>query len=411
MQTFNGKNAPPISSTTELFEWYFNDLRKRFPGLWDDLKPILKYMITKGKAELGDYDVYEIRQEWEYVKTEEERRLKFSPEEVACIAGIMVKRATEEGGGYRIPHQLMREILFYNYLLEEDSDLKESSIKKWLNYPQTAELEGALALIASNLWDKDRISELSLFLKKIDNPPWPNALKRMLARKIEVKEDPEKFSERLDSLFNSLKDDEYASKLLKNILLFDIPEILEGLPVTSELKRLFEITHIWLNFWHIQHPEDFEWARDLSVSYNKLGDIYQLIGDAKKALSFFEKSKNIREELYRKEPHRTDLARDLAVSFTRMGSIRYLSGEIEKARESFIEALKILEKLREAEPERADFATDIAWVYLSFAEISEEEESIPWLRKAYNLLKELKSQGITLPKEVEEVYNELDKMF
>ena len=42
------------------------------------------------------------------------------------------------------------------------------------------------------------------------------------------------------------------------------------------------------------------------------------MGEGQKALSFFQKSLDVREELVEREPHRTDLNVDLAISYWNM---------------------------------------------------------------------------------------------
>ncbi|MBK9681541.1 MAG: hypothetical protein IPO69_22245 [Saprospiraceae bacterium] len=58
-----------------------------------------------------------------------------------------------------------------------------------------------------------------------------------------------------------------------------------------------------------------DWARDLSIEYDKLGDIYESLGDsesAKSALTSYESSLKIREELRKRNPDSADYARDLS---------------------------------------------------------------------------------------------------
>ncbi len=61
--------------------------------------------------------------------------------------------------------------------------------------------------------------------------------------------------------------------------------------------------------------------RDLSVSYNKLGDLHVSLGNGAEAKRYFEKSLAIAEALAAKEPNRADFQRDLAISYERMSTI------------------------------------------------------------------------------------------
>jgi tetratricopeptide (TPR) repeat protein len=66
-------------------------------------------------------------------------------------------------------------------------------------------------------------------------------------------------------------------------------------------------------------PERADYQRDLSVSYNKLGDLHQALGQGDKAREYFEKALAIRERLARAEPERADYQVDLAISLVRIG--------------------------------------------------------------------------------------------
>ena len=77
----------------------------------------------------------------------------------------MQKGTTEEGGGYRIPHQRLLEVLLYLRLKEKDPALRAESLRDWLNLPPSEELEEALVQIAEDLWEADRNAELTIFLQ------------------------------------------------------------------------------------------------------------------------------------------------------------------------------------------------------------------------------------------------------
>ena len=49
-----------------------------------------------------------------------------------------------------------------------------------------------------------------------------------------------------------------------------------------------------------------------------MGNIYETTGEGEKALSFFQKSLNIKEDLVEREPYRTDLKINLAITYWNM---------------------------------------------------------------------------------------------
>ena len=68
-----------------------------------------------------------------------------------------------------------------------------------------------------------------------------------------------------------------------------------------------------------QEPGRADYLRDLSVSYNRMGDLESARGEGERARQFYEKSLEMRERLVKQEPGRADYRVDLAKSLARMG--------------------------------------------------------------------------------------------
>jgi len=66
-------------------------------------------------------------------------------------------------------------------------------------------------------------------------------------------------------------------------------------------------------------PDRADNQRDLSVSYNKVGDLYRDLGQGEQARQFYLKDLAIAERLAQAEPDRADYQRDLCVSLWRIG--------------------------------------------------------------------------------------------
>ncbi|WP_419798383.1 MAG: tetratricopeptide repeat protein [Terasakiella sp.] len=67
-------------------------------------------------------------------------------------------------------------------------------------------------------------------------------------------------------------------------------------------------------------PENTEWQRDLSVSYNKIADVLRDKGKADDALSHYQKSLEIRQNLAKHDPENAEWQRDLLVSYAKLAS-------------------------------------------------------------------------------------------
>ncbi|MCP4593479.1 MAG: hypothetical protein GY842_22305, partial [bacterium] len=90
-----------------------------------------------------------------------------------------------------------------------------------------------------------------------------------------------------------------------------------------------------------KEPDRADYQRDLSVSFNKLGDLQQAMGEGEAARDLFAMSLQIRERLAAAEPDRADYQRDISVSFERLGDLQQAMGEVEAARDLFAKDLAI----------------------------------------------------------------------
>jgi hypothetical protein len=60
-------------------------------------------------------------------------------------------------------------------------------------------------------------------------------------------------------------------------------------------------------------PHSAGYQRDLSVAYNKIGDVQRALGQGQAARKAYERSLTIAEQLAADEPHRAQSQRDLSV--------------------------------------------------------------------------------------------------
>jgi tetratricopeptide (TPR) repeat protein len=117
-------------------------------------------------------------------------------------------------------------------------------------------------------------------------------------------------------------------------------------------------------------PDRADYQRDLSVSYNKMGDLYQALGQGEQARDAYLKDLAIAERLAQAEPDRADYQRDLSVSYERMGDLYRALGQGEQARDAYLKALAIRERLAQAEPDRADYQRDLSLSLIKVQEFS-----------------------------------------
>jgi tetratricopeptide (TPR) repeat protein len=112
-----------------------------------------------------------------------------------------------------------------------------------------------------------------------------------------------------------------------------------------------------------QQPGRADFLRDLSVSYERMGDLMRDLGQGDAARDFFQKDLDLREQLVRQEPGRADFLRDLSVSYSKMGDLMRALGQGDATRDFFQKALDLRQQLVRQEPGRADFQYDLAISY------------------------------------------------
>jgi tetratricopeptide (TPR) repeat protein len=120
------------------------------------------------------------------------------------------------------------------------------------------------------------------------------------------------------------------------------------------------------------------------------------LGGTESAFRRYEKLLERHKHLAKAEPERADYQRDLSVSHERMGNLYSALGQGEKARESYQSALGIRERLSHSEPERADYQRDLATSLWLVGE-AENPADIKFLKRALAILESLKDGGAWHP--------------
>ena len=150
-------------------------------------------------------------------------------------------------------------------------------------------------------------------------------------------------------------------------------------------------------------PENADYARDLSVSYNQMGDLFRALGDGTAARRYYEQALEVSERLAQAAPENADYARDLSVSYNKMGDLFRALGDGTAARRYYEQDLKIAERLAQAAPENADYARDLAvsyfkmYVTLASSDFAEDPKNGRfWLQRTYDTLNGMKLQGMHL---------------
>ena len=110
-----------------------------------------------------------------------------------------------------------------------------------------------------------------------------------------------------------------------------------------------------------QDPSNTEWQRDLSVSFNKIGDVQSARGNLDAALKAYQDSARHRA---RSSPRRTrataEWQRDLSVSFNKIGDVQSARGNLDAALKAYQDSLAIAEKLAAQDPSNTEWQRDLS---------------------------------------------------
>ena len=139
-------------------------------------------------------------------------------------------------------------------------------------------------------------------------------------------------------------------------------------------------------------PDRADYQRDLSVSFNKMGDLYRDLGQGELAREAFSNALAISQRLPQAEPDRADYQRDLFVSFERMGDLHLNADQPDLAAQEFGKSRDIWQRLWEAEPTRADLQRGLVIPLLRLGNLPQPAADAH-LTRAWQLLSDLAASG------------------
>lgn len=90
-------------------------------------------------------------------------------------------------------------------------------------------------------------------------------------------------------------------------------------------------------------PTNLEIKRDLSLAFDKVGEVSLLIGELPQAIEAYEKSLKIRESLTQADPESPEAHFDLSFAYINIGDVRLRTGNLQLAVEAFEKAVGIRE--------------------------------------------------------------------
>ena len=154
--------------------------------------------------------------------------------------------------------------------------------------------------------------------------------------------------------------------------------------------------------WFVQQlkddPNNSDWQRDLSVSFNKIGDMHKANGDGDNAITAYNNSLNIRETLAKRDPNNSDWQRDLSVSYDNLGNMHKANGDGDNAITAYNNSLNIAETLAKRDPNNSDWQRDLMVSYVKMSDVFPDEK-ISYLQKALDILIRQKQSNRLYPED------------
>ena len=136
-------------------------------------------------------------------------------------------------------------------------------------------------------------------------------------------------------------------------------------------------------------PGNAQWQRDLSVIYERLGDVQRAQGDLAGALASYRQSLTIAEKLARQDPGNAQRQRDLSVSYEKLGDVQRAQGDLAGALASCRQSLTIAEKLARQDPGNAEWQRDLSVIYERLGEVQQAQGDLAGALASYR-------QGLTI---------------
>ncbi len=178
---------------------------------------------------------------------------------------------------------------------------------------------------------------------------------------------------------------------------FDLHDALEDEGDVGTRIALLDIARMSHERLTTAAPDSAEFARDLSMSYLKLGDLQFKLGKPPEALRYYQQSLSIAEELRKRAPDSAEFARDLSVSYSRLGDLQLKLGKPPEALRYYQQDISIAEELRKRSPDSAEFARDLSVSYSRLGDLQlnlgKPSEALRYYQQSLSIAEELRKRA------------------
>jgi tetratricopeptide (TPR) repeat protein len=124
-------------------------------------------------------------------------------------------------------------------------------------------------------------------------------------------------------------------------------------------------------------PDNGRWQRDLSVYYNKVAEVEKAQHAFADALQTYQTSLDVISRLAAAHPDNAEWQRDVTVTQDRVGDTQKALGHLPEALASYQTGLAIRDKLVKADPNNAGWQRDLSISYNDIADIELQQHDLP----------------------------------
>ncbi len=124
-------------------------------------------------------------------------------------------------------------------------------------------------------------------------------------------------------------------------------------------------------------PANSAWQRDLSVSFNQLGDLATAQGNLPDASRHFSSALAIAQRLADSDPANSAWQRDLSISFNKLGDLATAQGNLPDASRHFSSALAIAQRLADSDRDNSAWQRDLFYSFYKLSSLEEQRRDLP----------------------------------
>ena len=157
----------------------------------------------------------------------------------------------------------------------------------------------------------------------------------------------------------------------------------EGTDATAEALKHYMRANAISQELAVANPDDSELQRDLSVSYENIGEVQQQLGDLKLAEAAYLKSLLISERQVSLSPNDHELKRDVAFGFEKLGDVRLAREQVDLAKAAYTRCHQLYTENVQAKPGNSMLQRDLLVAQSKLGNILLQESDLPGAAKAY----------------------------